>query len=129
MHNVEEDQIMQQRTFLRILVEVDMEEPLLPGFKWVDSHGKEKWASVRYERLTDICYGCGKIGHNTTSCSEQISLKDSHGDPLYGSWTSATQPRGISRWVNIGGGNRTTISRDIEKKTWREWMKEAAFTN
>lgn len=43
---VEEVQIMQQRTYLRIQVNIDISEPLLPGFRWVDSRGQEKWASI-----------------------------------------------------------------------------------
>lgn len=120
---VEEDQILQQRTYLRIQVEVDSEEPLLPGFKWIDSRNQEKWASVRYERLTDICYGCGKIGHNSTSCPEQAIAQDDNGDPIYGSWISVSRPRALSRWVNIGG------SRDEVKKKVRDWIKEPSFIN
>lgn len=62
---VEEAQIMHQRTFLRLQVEIDMAEPLVPGFRWVDSRGQDKWASIKYERLTDLCYGCGRIGHTS----------------------------------------------------------------
>lgn len=36
---IEEEQTMKQRTFLRLLMEIDIAEPLMPGFKWVDSRG------------------------------------------------------------------------------------------
>lgn len=100
---VKETQIMMQRTFLRLLVDVDMAEPLLPGFKWVDSRRHEKWATVRYERLIDLCYGCGRIGHTSNKCSEQVLTKVTDGSPLYGPWITGTRPRMNSRWINIQG--------------------------
>lgn len=39
---IEESQIMNQRTYLRLLVEVDIDGPLMPGFNWVDSRGQGK---------------------------------------------------------------------------------------
>lgn len=34
---IEDAQVMQQRTFLRLQVDIEISEPLMPGFKWVDS--------------------------------------------------------------------------------------------
>lgn len=53
---VKDSQIMHQRTYLRLQVEIDMADPLLSGFKWIDSRGQEKWASIRYKSLADVCY-------------------------------------------------------------------------
>lgn len=87
---VEEVHTMQQRTLIR----------------WVDSRGKEKWASIRYERLTDVCYGCGRIGHSSSSCTEQVRTNDLNGSPIYGPWITGTRPKANKRWVSIGGRTR-----------------------
>lgn len=42
---VEDSQVMYQRTFLRLLVDIDMTDSLMPRFKWVDAKRQEKWAS------------------------------------------------------------------------------------
>lgn len=112
---IEENQIMQHRTFLRLLVEVDTAEPLMPGFNWVNSRGQGKWASIRYERLTDICYGCGRIGHASSVCTEQV-VTDDQGSPLYGPWNSGTRP------VNVGGGSRPIPNRDPGRRSWKDIM-------
>lgn len=101
-----------------------MTDPLLLGFKWMDSRGQDKWASIRYERLTDVCYSCGRIGHNSTACTEQPSMDEVNGIPTYDPWISASRPRMNTRWVNIGGSSRNNNTRDLGKKTWREMMKE-----
>lgn len=100
---VEDSQIMYQRTYLRLLVDVDMTDPLMPGFKWIDAKGQEKWASVKFERLLDICYGCGRIGHTSKSCSDQVVMNELQDSPLYGPWITGSRPRSTNRWVHIGG--------------------------
>lgn len=101
------------RGFVRIQVQVDSHEPLLPGF-WhqplvtdpqeqfgvmqgvpseqvmgelyvspmdqifeqgsfvtapLETQSEENWVEIRYERLSDFCYLCGRLGHGTNSCT------------------------------------------------------------
>lgn len=125
---VEDNQIMQQRIFLRIKVDIDSDEPLLPGFRWVDSRDQEKWASIRYERLSDLCYGCGRIGHSSTACTEPIRLDDRTDSPVYGPWTTATRHRANNRWINIGGAPKTMATREEGKRTWKQMMQAMQST-
>lgn len=94
---IEEEQTMQQRTFLRLLVDIDIAEPLMSGFKWIDSRGQEKWAAIKFERLTNFCYGCGLISHTSNSCIEQVMMDEVHGSPLYGTWITGARPRMMTR--------------------------------
>jgi hypothetical protein len=52
------------RSYLRILVQIDVSEPLKPGFYFSREEGEPIWISFRYERLDIYCSSCGRIGHN-----------------------------------------------------------------
>lgn len=121
---IEDTHVMQQRTFLRLQVDIDIAEPLMSGFKWVDSRGQEKWASIKYERLSDFCYGCGRISHTSNSCNEQVVTDEVHGSPLYGPWITGARPRMASCWVNAGGCSRPLVSKEPGRRSWRELMLE-----
>ncbi|CAL1395983.1 unnamed protein product [Linum trigynum] len=61
------------RKFLRILVEVDIEEPVPIGFDFpfTDERTGEDYCDViefKYERLVELCYFCGRVGHNWPTC-------------------------------------------------------------
>lgn len=45
------------------------------------------WVPIKYEKLPEFCYSCGKIGHTRLECDEVVIER--HGqDPSsqYGSW-------------------------------------------
>lgn len=70
--------------YIRMKVEVNNDNPLMPGFWWRNSKGKEQWANIKYERLSDYCYGCGKLEHTTQECREDvIRSEDKLGLPMY----------------------------------------------
>jgi hypothetical protein len=56
------------RSFLRLLVSIDVSKPLNPGFCFSRSDGASDWISLQYERLDIYCTDCGKIGHKQPSC-------------------------------------------------------------
>ena len=61
------------RSFLRVRVEVDVEKPLVAGF-WVLRGDKGRvWAEIKYERIADFCFRCGRLGHVLRNCEEEIS--------------------------------------------------------
>lgn len=67
---------MQKLGYLRLKVEVDVELPLNPGFWWTDDARSERWEKIRYERLTDYCYGYRTIGHSAQVCNRDIILSE-----------------------------------------------------
>jgi hypothetical protein len=59
------------RSYLRVLVSIDVNKPLNPGFNFNRSDGTPTWVSLKYERLDVYCTDCGRIGHHQTSCLAQ----------------------------------------------------------
>lgn len=100
---------MQQMGYIRFKTEVEVDEPLTPGFWWINAKGKGRWAQVRYERLSDFCYGCGNLGHTSQSCNREIKISEENtGKPMYGPWISCRIHRNKSNWSRIGGGATTS---------------------
>jgi hypothetical protein len=56
------------RSYLRLLVSIDVNKPLNPGFCFSRSDGASDWISLKYERLDIYCTDCGRIGHMQSSC-------------------------------------------------------------
>lgn len=76
------------RGFLKVKVAVDTEKPLTIG-RWLLRENKnEMWLEVRYERLQDLCYRCGRIGHANTECTFDALRGGMAG---YGDWTKVAQ--------------------------------------
>ncbi|KAK3204417.1 hypothetical protein Dsin_018463 [Dipteronia sinensis] len=66
--------------FLRVRVVVDVTKPLR-RFLQVDimGDGEEMITVLRYERLPNHCFQCGRLGHLTQECSEGFSDGSSKG--------------------------------------------------
>ncbi|KAL2892811.1 Retrotransposon Gag-like protein 3 [Bienertia sinuspersici] len=56
-------------SFMRIKVNVDVDKPLRRGFKIATMQNWTKWVDIKYERLGDFCFYCGRIGHIDRDCS------------------------------------------------------------
>ena len=56
------------RSFLKILVSIDVSKPLNPGFNLSMEDGSTSWVNLRYERLDIYCTDCGLIGYYQASC-------------------------------------------------------------
>ncbi|OMO59330.1 hypothetical protein COLO4_34247 [Corchorus olitorius] len=71
------------QSYLRVRVGINVDIPLICGF-WVPRRNRGKvWAKIRYERLADFCYSCGKLGHLAKHCFEEVK-KDANGRSVYG---------------------------------------------
>ncbi|XP_035545856.1 uncharacterized protein At4g02000-like [Juglans regia] len=56
------------RRYLRLKVELKVEQPLLEGFELARPNGEVRKILIQYERLSDFCYGCGRLGHIVQTC-------------------------------------------------------------
>ncbi|KNA21693.1 hypothetical protein SOVF_040780, partial [Spinacia oleracea] len=59
--------------YMRFRVDVNLEKPLRRG-AFIATTGGSKWVKFKYEKLMDICYACGKLGHNYQQCLKYDDL-------------------------------------------------------
>lgn len=64
--------------FERILVSVNTQEALKAGCFITREFGEKLWLAFKYERISDFCYGCGKIDHIVAACEGKH--QDEHGE-------------------------------------------------
>jgi hypothetical protein len=63
------------RSYLKVLVSIDVHKPLIFGFNFNRGDGSHCWVGLKYERLDVYCTDCGKIGHHQTSCLARLVEK------------------------------------------------------
>ena len=76
-----------QAKFLRIRVEVQIDNPLRRGGYVKNDEGGRFWVDFRYERLPTFCYRCGILGHDEKHC--QASSLEQLSGRQYGEWLKA----------------------------------------
>jgi hypothetical protein len=86
-----------RKGFLRFRVLLNLLNPFIPGFTHHRPPKSPLWIQYSYERLSDYCYICGRIGHVSFGCKVEPRPPD-HG--RYGYMLKAKSPK-TSRVVQI----------------------------
>ncbi|TXG57050.1 hypothetical protein EZV62_018363 [Acer yangbiense] len=78
--------------------------------------------SLKYERLSEFCFACGKIGHDIKACVDENAKKAAlDGSPnKFGSWLKATIPDRTKSSCNvqgIGSSSDRTRSKEASRET------------
>ena len=58
--------------FLLLKVRIDLSLPLCRGRLISLENGKQIWISFKYERLSNLCYWCGRLTHDDRDCEMWI---------------------------------------------------------
>ncbi|XP_035551114.1 uncharacterized protein LOC118349691 [Juglans regia] len=93
--DVQEDGVAWGRC-LRVKAECDLRRPLARG-RTIIVEGRSSWVPFQYEKLSRICFNCGRIMHEKDGCKEGEGNSGQ-----YGAWLSAMPQtrRGNAKGMN-----------------------------
>ena len=77
------------KSFVRCRVNINIAAPFCPGMFLPRSDRSDMWISLKYERLLDVCFRCGSLGHTEAYCeNERATLSNEFGFkfPAFGDW-------------------------------------------
>ncbi|KAL6200704.1 hypothetical protein ACLB2K_030485 [Fragaria x ananassa] len=80
-------------SILRVRILLDARDPLPTGYELPREDGSKKWVSFAFEKLSDFCYVCGRIGHVDLPKSPCPHGADPENENEYGDWLRAFPPR------------------------------------
>lgn len=85
------------RSFMRALVEVNIQTPLSTGC-WVPRKDRPRiWVGFKYEKLHDLCFKCGVLGHEQKDCKkERVMSPEGRNGSKYGPRVGVPPARPIS---------------------------------
>lgn len=75
---------------------IPIQKPFITGFHSKSSDGTIQWLSLKYERMSDICFNCGTLGHfsiNCTSTTNSYSTQAEGRRKAFGSWMKSSSPK------------------------------------
>ncbi|CAA0835012.1 Unknown protein [Striga hermonthica] len=93
-------------SFLKLLVAIDLKEPI-PRCTSIKLGNQKVMVAFRYEKLVNLCYYCGMIGHLDRNCSKRLRYFENNCvvDGQFGDWpkTSETFAGGRSMQSDSSG--------------------------
>ncbi|KAJ1404178.1 Zinc knuckle CX2CX4HX4C [Sesbania bispinosa] len=84
----------ERKSFLKILVNLDTQKPLLTGVPVGSNKDGVTWVEFQYEKLPQFCYLCGRIGHDDMFCnsSPKAPIDENENDREYALSVSHSHP-------------------------------------
>lgn len=78
-----------RKNFLRVKVLLPLRNPLITGFNQPRENRHPAWVQLKYERLSDFCFFCGRLGHTKIYCP---ATETPPSPPLFGPNLRAAPP-------------------------------------
>ncbi|KAL8126012.1 hypothetical protein AgCh_013345 [Apium graveolens] len=97
------------KQYVRVRVKMNIQKPLKRRMKIKREGGSWSWINFKYERLGNLCFVCGIIGHTERDCNVVYAHPEKEVERAYGTWLRAQSRGGKqgvgARWLrNAGGG-------------------------
>ena len=83
------DSMPHWKKFVRLRVDIDLSSPLKSRVFLPRPSLSDVWIGLKFEKLSELCYKCGILGHAEKDCNLQRSLlSNQYGIkfPAYGDW-------------------------------------------
>ncbi|KAF4360099.1 hypothetical protein F8388_015968 [Cannabis sativa] len=80
--------------YVRMRIGFLLNKSLFVG-RFLPSDGKRFWIQFKFERLSMLCYGCGRWGHEKEDCDKQVVMEKDENELLvrkYGPWLKEDDP-------------------------------------
>lgn len=102
------------RQFIRARIHINVLQPFFTGC-WVPRRNLSNvWVTVKYEKLQDLCFSCGIIGHDQRSCKEEKQMSSlRRGMPKYGANLSVPPAKELSLIME-------------ERKRWKQKARDSS---
>ncbi|TXG61030.1 hypothetical protein EZV62_012393 [Acer yangbiense] len=104
--------------FMRVKVSIDISKPLKRWLRFkLGTIDEIIMVGLKYERLPNFCFACGRIGNGIKECMDEAARKATlDGSPTrYGSWLKAPiLEKGKSRFSSQVFGSSSDRSRSLE---------------
>ncbi|KAJ1418141.1 Zinc knuckle CX2CX4HX4C [Sesbania bispinosa] len=81
-------EIQGRGSYIRVLIEIEVSKPLLPGINAGSRKDGIFWADFKIERVPQFCYKCGIIGHDEDGCNS--TTQENTDEMSRGPWMRAT---------------------------------------
>ncbi|OMO82636.1 reverse transcriptase [Corchorus capsularis] len=102
------------RGFLRLCIVIDSEKPLNPGFWFPSKDGEQRWADIKYEKLPDFCFDCGRLGHGCKHC--KFESKGAEKEGKFGPHMRTNSLRRLEY------GEEVNVQKEKQPENWRRGM-------
>lgn len=73
---------------MKFRLEIDTSKPILPGLFLRRIGKKPTWVYIKYVRLPNVCYNCGRLNHESRMCKERSKNREKQ----FGGWLKAEDP-------------------------------------
>ncbi|KAL0012938.1 hypothetical protein SO802_000007 [Lithocarpus litseifolius] len=80
------------KRFIKVRVDINIDNPFIPGIFLPHPNKKDLWIGIKYERLADVCYNCGMLGHDQKGCQVEMFLLPNPSGSMFrasGPWLKA----------------------------------------